>query len=163
MALPTGCFKVCRPARKEPRKFTAKDVGRAACYAREAGESSADIMAEVGKCVEVGECDCERIGQKVGIALAALGILATVFLSRGKANKLAAEETTALIERLRASSSTVPVGTIQIAEEVRSMLLLGGEVDAEMNAAFQDLLDNLKGIQQDSFATPLIIEIIGGN
>jgi len=154
MALPAGCRKVCRPKRALNRRVTAKAVGRFACYAREAGESSADIIEEISKCVAMEDVGCDKVREKIELAVAALAILAAIAISRGRANKLAAEETAALIERLRASSSTAPVGTIRTLDKVQALLIIGSDSDEKMNEAFAELLDNLKQAAQDARGEP---------
>jgi len=97
---------------------------------------------------------CDKVREKIELAVAALAILAAIAISRGRANKLAAEETAALIERLRASSSTVPVGTIRTLDKVQALLIIGSDSDEKMNEAFADLLDNLKQAAQDARGEP---------
>jgi len=50
-----------RPNRTYPRRYTAKDVGRIACYAMDAGATQQEIISELNKRCLKDLCDCERI------------------------------------------------------------------------------------------------------
>lgn len=91
MALPSGCFTVCRPKRKFERKFSAKDVGRVVCYAKQAGESDANIRAEIQKsgCLEAGEeCNCDELAIAIGKILAAIAAILLIIRLVTPAGKL---------------------------------------------------------------------------
>jgi hypothetical protein len=81
MALPAGCPVSCRPQRTTIRKFTAKDAARIICYARNAGARWDEIKTEAQDrgCIEILECDCERmkniIARYEALAAAAIALI----------------------------------------------------------------------------------------
>lgn len=79
MALPPGCAKSCRPARKRVRRFTATDVGRIACKAIRQGVSRAAIQREIEKkCGKGVDCDCEKVAARLPEVLKALALAVAV-------------------------------------------------------------------------------------
>lgn len=147
MALPTGCVQVCRPRRQTARKYTAKDVGRIACYAREAGEANDAILAAIAECVQTGECDCERIKQFLSVAADAVILTAALLANR----RAAAKEAEALLKRVMTQEGKVKLGTL---EKINAWMALGDEADAKMDESLKNLLDSMKTTEQDSFAAP---------
>lgn len=61
--MPIVCID--RPNRTKVRTFSAKDVGRIACKAVEAGESPAEIVKQLEECLGKQLCDRERIRQEL--------------------------------------------------------------------------------------------------
>lgn len=147
MALPSGCVQVCRPRRQTARKYTAKDVGRIACYAREAGEANDAILAAIAECVSTGECDCERI--KLFLAVAADAVVLTAALLANR--RTAAREAEALLKRVMTQEGKAKLGTL---EKINAWMALGDEADAKIDESLQNLLDSMKAAEQDSFASP---------
>lgn len=79
MALPPGCAKRCRPARKRVRRYTAKDVGRIACKAMSQGVSRGTIYREIEeRCGKGVVCDCEKVAALLPEVLKALALAVAV-------------------------------------------------------------------------------------
>ena len=76
--------------------------------------------------------------------MAAIAAIATVLISRGKANKLAAEETAALIERLRKASGQTPTGQIKVLEQLKGLFEMNASQDDEIAAGLNNLLDRMQ-------------------
>jgi phage terminase Nu1 subunit (DNA packaging protein) len=77
--------KICRyvPNRKKLRVFTAKDVGRIACYALEDGADPAEMRHELQRCLpDDEECECERAKRLLLIGLAVLAFAAAGIAKR---------------------------------------------------------------------------------
>ena len=149
MAKTSGLHCYHRPNRKTARRFSAKDAGRVARYALESGESCTDVRFEIEKSLtESGcppeNCDCVLITEEVLAAVAAIAAIATVLISRGKANKLAAEETAALIERLRKASGQTPTGQIKVLEQLKGLFEMNASQDDEIAAGLNNLLDRMQ-------------------
>lgn len=81
MAKTAKCRIVC-DYRKKERPYTAKDVGRIACYAIRAGEDPDDIRRELLRCMpeepEEIECDCQRLKQTIKNAQLAAALAAAL-------------------------------------------------------------------------------------
>ena len=148
MALPAGCRTVCRPARRFPRKYTAEDVGRIACYAREAGESNEAILQAISRCVQVDTgCDearatAHRLAVAVEVAAASIIALAGVALLRQKSSVLVSEQMTAL-QRIAERYKNVPVTFTNEVRRLNSVLIEQAARDAEFNQHLTDLNNEL--------------------
>lgn len=134
-----------------------------------AGESCEDIQGEIEKAIpqcQEKECSCSEIFQYIAGALVAVAAVAAVVATRGRASRLAAAETRALIERLQALNKVYkfPKGTIT--PLVAALVFLEArtaEWDALLNGDVQKALDNLEKAKEAASRTkPLTIEIIGG-
>jgi hypothetical protein len=77
--------RICRyvPVRRTLRVFTAKDVGRIACYALNDGADPAEMRHELQRCLpDDEECECERAKNLILIGLAVLAFAAAGIASR---------------------------------------------------------------------------------
>lgn len=144
MAIPDGCRTVCRPVRTTARRFNAEAVGRAACAAKNAGESDEAILSEVLRCVRAEVSDCEEVRLAVFAAMDALALIAVVAASRSKANKLAKEELEALMARLRSASGQPKTGTLQTLEVLDNWFILSAQVDETVQEELDRITDMLR-------------------
>jgi len=145
MALPSGRVCITRPDRQFPRKYTAKDCGRMVRYARQAGESEAEIceaIATDGGLQCGGDCDCERIRALVGVAIGVVALAIATRARNKQAMKLAREAIQKAME-----SSKATMGKIEL-EKVDSYLLMVNESEEELNNSLDRLQELL--IQSDA-------------
>lgn len=76
-----------KPARSKKRVYTAKDVGRIVCYARDDGASDEELRREISKCLSIEDSECSEafdlLGRAVALLLAwglALALLKRLFV-----------------------------------------------------------------------------------
>lgn len=151
MALPSGCRKVCRPARSGPRKFSVQDVRRIVCNLREQGIPAEEINAAVQECAPAEICDCERLAVGLAVAAAALA-LAVAAITRRRA---AMAEARAAIQRAMQSSKTAARELEKTDRDIATLM----REDDSAEAQFRRSLDVIEKLRQDAFAKEGVVVI----